>query len=129
MQILTNQSSGLWDGTGPGPSIKSVCWISPVRKWRSGPRRTPQKDCVRRWSGWSNAKPRVKFPWRLRRRMGCLWKRCWKPLAREDALTRQLQILTRDEQGFISQANQLCNRLQHTLGQYYPQALELFSDW
>ena len=61
--------------------------------------------------------------------MGCLWKRCWKPLAREDALTRQLQMLTRDEQGFISQANQLCNRLQHTLGQYYPQALELFSDW
>ena len=53
----------------------------------------------------------------------------WKPLAREDDLTRKLQVLTRDEQGFIAQMNQLTNPLQDALGQYYPQALELFSDW
>jgi hypothetical protein len=53
----------------------------------------------------------------------------WKPLGREDALTRKLQVLTRDEQSFIEQTNQLTNQIQHALGQYYPQALELFSDW
>ncbi|MBI4026804.1 MAG: transposase, partial [Verrucomicrobia bacterium] len=53
----------------------------------------------------------------------------WKPLTCEDALTRKLQVLTRDEQGFIAQMNQLTNQLQHALGQYYPQALELFSNW
>jgi len=53
----------------------------------------------------------------------------WKSLKREDELTRRLQILTRDEQGFIEQMNQLSNRLQHCLGEYYPQALELFDDW
>jgi transposase len=53
----------------------------------------------------------------------------WKPLKTEDDLTRRLQILTRDEQGFIEQMNQLSNRLQHALGEYYPQALELFDDW
>ncbi|MBI4028614.1 MAG: transposase [Verrucomicrobia bacterium] len=53
----------------------------------------------------------------------------WKPLAREADLTRKLQVLTRDEQGFIAQMNQLTNQVQHALGQYYPQALELFSDW
>ena len=53
----------------------------------------------------------------------------WKPLVREDDLTRRLQLLTRDEQGFIAQVTQLSNRLQHALGQYYPQAQELFDDW
>jgi transposase len=53
----------------------------------------------------------------------------WHPLRPEDELTRSLQLLTRDEQDFIAQRTCLVNSLQHCLGGYYPQALELFDDW
>ncbi len=53
----------------------------------------------------------------------------WTPLKREDDLTRQLQILTREEQSLVEEMNRLGNRLQHCLGEYYPQALEFMEDW
>jgi transposase len=52
----------------------------------------------------------------------------WRPLRPEDDLTRSLQLLTRDEQDFIAQRTCLVNSLQHCLGDYYPQALELFDN-
>ena len=58
-----------------------------------------------------------------------LHHRRWTPLKRDDEVTRRLQVLTREEQLLVDEINRLGNRLQATLGQYYPQALELFEQW
>lgn len=50
----------------------------------------------------------------------------WQPL---DPLTAQLRLLCRDEVALIAQRTLLVNQLQAALKEYYPTALEAFSDW
>jgi transposase len=53
----------------------------------------------------------------------------WKALAPEDALVTELRMLTRDEVALIQQRTGLINQLQSALSEYYPAALEAFTDW
>lgn len=53
----------------------------------------------------------------------------WKPLAAEDPLLAELRLLTRDEVQLIEQRTALINQLRSALADYYPAALEAFSDW
>ncbi|HEX3586015.1 MAG TPA: IS110 family transposase [Candidatus Angelobacter sp.] len=53
----------------------------------------------------------------------------WRTLQPLDPLTQQLQLLCRDEIGFIEERTALVNRLQQALSEYYPAALEAFDDW
>jgi transposase len=53
----------------------------------------------------------------------------WKALKPEDALTKELRLLCRDECSLIEQRTALINQLRHTLADYYPVALEAFEDW
>jgi transposase len=53
----------------------------------------------------------------------------WKTLEPLDPLMQQLRLLCRDEVGLIEQRTSLVNQLQQALSEYYPLALEAFSDW
>lgn len=53
----------------------------------------------------------------------------WKPLQPRDEFTCQLRLLCRDEIVLIEQRTQLVNQLQQALLEYYPAALEAFTDW
>jgi transposase len=53
----------------------------------------------------------------------------WIPLAPEDPLLAELRLLTRDEVQLIEQRTALVNQLQSALHDYYPAALEAFTDW
>jgi transposase len=53
----------------------------------------------------------------------------WKPLRPEDPLIKELRLLCRDEVTFIEQRTALINQLRHALAEYYPTALEAFTDW
>lgn len=51
------------------------------------------------------------------------------PLQPDDPVTRELAMLCTDECRLIRERTALVNRLEATLKEYYPQALEWFSDW
>jgi len=53
----------------------------------------------------------------------------FKPYRPADPLTRELAMLCEDEMTLIGQRTALVNQLQAALKQYYPQALDFFSDW
>jgi len=53
----------------------------------------------------------------------------WKALAPEDPLVAELRLLCRDEVALIEERTALLNQLQSALHEYYPAALEAFSDW
>jgi transposase len=53
----------------------------------------------------------------------------WKPLAPLDPLVAELRLLCRDEVALIEQRTALVNQLQQALYEYYPAALEAFTDW
>ena len=53
----------------------------------------------------------------------------WKALRPEDPLIKELRLLCRDEVTFIEQRTALINQLRHALAEYYPTALEAFTDW
>jgi transposase len=53
----------------------------------------------------------------------------WKPLRPEDPLIKELRLLCRDEVTLIEQRTALINQLRHALAEYYPTALEAFTDW
>jgi transposase len=53
----------------------------------------------------------------------------WKALAPDDPLIVELRLLTRDEVALIEQRTALVNQLQCALREYYPAALQAFSDW
>lgn len=53
----------------------------------------------------------------------------WKPLAPEDPLVLELRLLCRDEVALIQQRTLLVNQLIAALKEYYPTALEAFTDW
>jgi transposase len=53
----------------------------------------------------------------------------WRPLLPEDPLIEELRLLTRDECALIEQRTALINQLQCAVGEYFPTALEAFSDW
>jgi transposase len=53
----------------------------------------------------------------------------WRPLLPDDPATQELRILCRDEIGLIQERTALVLRLQATLHEYYPAALEAFDDW
>ncbi len=53
----------------------------------------------------------------------------WRALAPQDALAAELQLLCRDEIGLIEQRTALINQLRQCLHEYYPAALEAFTDW
>jgi transposase len=52
-----------------------------------------------------------------------------RPLLPDDPLTRELAMLCADECALIGQRTALVNQLQAALKEYYPSALEWFSDW
>jgi transposase len=53
----------------------------------------------------------------------------WKPLAPLDPLVLELRLLCRDEVALIEERTALINQLQQALYEYYPTALEAFTDW
>lgn len=53
----------------------------------------------------------------------------WRVLRPQDEATAILRALCRDEIALIEQRTALVNQLQAALREYYPVALELFSDW
>ena len=53
----------------------------------------------------------------------------WKSLVPDDPLVAELRLLTRDEVTLIHQRTLLVNQLQAALRDYYPAALDAFSDW
>lgn len=53
----------------------------------------------------------------------------WRALSPRDAIVSELQLLCRDEIALIEQRTALANQLQQALHEYYPAALEAFSDW
>src|SRR4029434_354850 len=53
----------------------------------------------------------------------------WRPLLPEDPLIEEFRLLTRDECALIEQRTALINQLQCAVGEYFPTALEAFSDW
>ncbi len=53
----------------------------------------------------------------------------WKPLAPQDPLLAELRLLCRDEVALIEERTALINQLQQALYEYYPTALEAFTDW
>jgi transposase len=53
----------------------------------------------------------------------------WRPLRPQDEATATLRALCRDEIALIEQRTALVNQLRAALAEYYPVALELFSDW
>ncbi len=53
----------------------------------------------------------------------------WKTLQPLDPLTRQIQLLCRDEMSLIEHRTALINQLQQALCEYYPAALQAFGDW
>ena len=55
--------------------------------------------------------------------------RHWRALEPEDPLTQELRLLCRDEVRLIAHRTALINELQQALHEYYPAALEAFSDW
>jgi transposase len=53
----------------------------------------------------------------------------WKMLVPEDPLVAELRLLCRDEVALIEERTALINQLQSALHEYYPAALEAFTDW
>jgi len=53
----------------------------------------------------------------------------WKELSAMDELSCQLRLLCRDEVALIEQRTALVSQLEAALVEYYPAALEAFSDW
>lgn len=53
----------------------------------------------------------------------------WRPLQPEDPLVEELRLLCRDESALIEQRTALINQLRSALREYYPAALEAFTDW
>jgi transposase len=53
----------------------------------------------------------------------------WRPLLPQDPLTAELRMLCRDEITLIEQRTALVLQLQATLHEYYPAALEAFTEW
>ena len=53
----------------------------------------------------------------------------WRPLAPQDPIVAELQLLSRDEMGLIEQRTALVHQLKQCLHEYYPAALEAFDDW
>lgn len=53
----------------------------------------------------------------------------WRPLCQQDEATATLRALCRDEMGLIEQRTALVNQLIAALREYYPAALEAFTDW
>ena len=53
----------------------------------------------------------------------------WKLLLPEDPLTQRLRILCRDEVGLIGQRSMFVTQLRQALREYYPTALNAFTDW
>ena len=53
----------------------------------------------------------------------------WRPWQPLDPLTAQLRLLCRDEVALIEQRTALVNQLKAALKEFYPAALEAFSDW
>ena len=53
----------------------------------------------------------------------------WRPLRPQDEATATLRALCRDEIALIEQRTALVNQLRAALAEYYPVALEIFSDW
>lgn len=53
----------------------------------------------------------------------------WRVLQPLDPMTEQLRLLCRDEVVLIEQRTALVNQLQQALAEYYPAALEAFTDW
>ena len=53
----------------------------------------------------------------------------WKPLAPLDPSIAELRLLCRDEVALIEERTALVNQLQQALYEYYPTALEAFTDW
>jgi hypothetical protein len=49
--------------------------------------------------------------------------------APENSLVKELRLLCRDEVGLIEQRSAFINQLRHALAEYYPTALEAFTDW
>jgi transposase len=53
----------------------------------------------------------------------------WKALGQEDPLIAELRLLCRDEVALIEERTALINQLESALHEYYPAALEAFTDW
>jgi transposase len=53
----------------------------------------------------------------------------WRPLAAQDPVLAELQLLCRDEIALIEQRTAFVNQLRQALHEYYPAALEAFDDW
>ena len=53
----------------------------------------------------------------------------WRPLGAQDPLTHELRLVCRDEIRLIEQRTALVNQLHEALYEYYPAALQAFSDW
>jgi len=53
----------------------------------------------------------------------------WRVLCPQDALTKELRMLCRDEITLIEQRTALVNQIQAALNEYYPTALSAFDDW
>jgi transposase len=55
--------------------------------------------------------------------------RQWRVLQEEDPRVQELRLICRDEISLIEQQTALINQLQEALHEYYPAALEAFTDW
>ena len=55
--------------------------------------------------------------------------RQWRALKQEDPLVQELRLVCRDEIRLIEQRTALVNQLHEALHEYYPAALEAFTDW
>ena len=55
--------------------------------------------------------------------------RQWRVLQPEDPRVQELRLICRDEISLIEQQTALINQLQEALHEYYPAALEAFTDW
>ena len=53
----------------------------------------------------------------------------WRALAKQDPIIAELRLLCRDEIALIEQRTALINQLRQCLHEYYPAALEAFTDW
>jgi transposase len=53
----------------------------------------------------------------------------WRRLKAEDPLIQELRLLCRDEIHLIEQRTAFVNQLQQALWEYFPVALQAFSDW
>lgn len=53
----------------------------------------------------------------------------WRALGMEDPLIAELRLLCRDEVALIEERTALINQLETALHEYYPAALEAFTDW